>query len=113
MRPLKVAAAVDTRTQFRKAAAIARDVARHDITCPEPAIGEVNVSCMAVDHSTVRTAAFYVRVSRLQYDFPATKRAAQEVLSLPMFPELSGKERERVVKGVRSFMLSRKGCNYA
>ncbi|MGE5553668.1 MAG: DegT/DnrJ/EryC1/StrS family aminotransferase [Betaproteobacteria bacterium] len=38
-----------------------------------------------------------------QGDFPEAERAAQEVLSLPMFPELSAGEIERVVDAIRRF----------
>jgi dTDP-4-amino-4,6-dideoxygalactose transaminase/carbonic anhydrase/acetyltransferase-like protein (isoleucine patch superfamily) len=36
-------------------------------------------------------------------DFPVTERAADEVLSLPMYPELTDKQVARVVEAVRSF----------
>lgn len=36
-------------------------------------------------------------------DFPHTERAVNEILSLPMFPELTGEEIERVATAVKSF----------
>jgi len=36
-------------------------------------------------------------------DFPESERAAAEVLALPVFPELRGEERERIVAGVAEF----------
>jgi dTDP-4-amino-4,6-dideoxygalactose transaminase len=36
-------------------------------------------------------------------DLPASEQASAEVLSLPVFPELTGDEREEVVRGVREF----------
>ena len=35
--------------------------------------------------------------------FPHSEKAAEEVLALPIFPELRADERERVVEGIRSF----------
>jgi dTDP-4-amino-4,6-dideoxygalactose transaminase len=37
-------------------------------------------------------------------DFPAAERLAREVLSLPVFPELSGKQRDSVVAAVAGFI---------
>jgi dTDP-4-amino-4,6-dideoxygalactose transaminase len=39
-------------------------------------------------------------------DFPETERAAAEVLSLPMFPELTAGERDRVIDAIRAFARS-------
>jgi dTDP-4-amino-4,6-dideoxygalactose transaminase len=36
-------------------------------------------------------------------DFPESERAATEVLSLPVFPELTADQRARVAESVRSF----------
>jgi len=35
--------------------------------------------------------------------FPVTERAAREILSLPMFPQLAAEQQSRVVEAVRSF----------
>ncbi len=37
-------------------------------------------------------------------DFPASERAAQDVLALPMFPELSADQQDRVVQSVARFL---------
>ncbi|CAN5636721.1 DegT/DnrJ/EryC1/StrS family aminotransferase [soil metagenome] len=37
-------------------------------------------------------------------DFPVSEHASREVLSLPVFPELTSQERERVADAVRSFL---------
>ena len=37
-------------------------------------------------------------------DFPASERAAREVLALPMFPEISGEQQRRVVQSVANFL---------
>ncbi len=39
-------------------------------------------------------------------DFPVSEAASREVLSLPVFPELTQEQRERVVEAGRSFFLS-------
>ena len=39
-----------------------------------------------------------------QGDFPVTERVAEEVLSLPMFAELTDEQLERVAGAVRDFM---------
>ncbi len=36
-------------------------------------------------------------------DFPESERAAREVLSLPVYPELTEAQREHVVASVRAF----------
>jgi dTDP-4-amino-4,6-dideoxygalactose transaminase len=36
-------------------------------------------------------------------DFPESERACREVLSLPVFPELTGEQREHVVRCIREF----------
>jgi dTDP-4-amino-4,6-dideoxygalactose transaminase/acetyltransferase-like isoleucine patch superfamily enzyme len=39
--------------------------------------------------------------------FPATERAATEILSLPMFPQLTAEQQSRVVDGVRTYCMGR------
>jgi dTDP-4-amino-4,6-dideoxygalactose transaminase len=36
-------------------------------------------------------------------DFPESQRAAQEVLALPIYPELSAEQREYVVREIEAF----------
>jgi dTDP-4-amino-4,6-dideoxygalactose transaminase len=36
-------------------------------------------------------------------DFPVTERIAAEIVSLPMFPELTEKQQRRVVENVKEF----------
>jgi dTDP-4-amino-4,6-dideoxygalactose transaminase len=40
-------------------------------------------------------------------DFPQAEKASREVLSLPVFPELSDAQQDRVVDGIASFFASR------
>jgi dTDP-4-amino-4,6-dideoxygalactose transaminase len=40
-------------------------------------------------------------------DFPVTERLATEILSLPIYPELTSAQQEAVVAGVRSFYTGR------
>jgi dTDP-4-amino-4,6-dideoxygalactose transaminase len=42
-------------------------------------------------------------------DFPVTERAAQEIVSLPMFPGLTAQQQARVVKHLQSFVESKGG----
>jgi dTDP-4-amino-4,6-dideoxygalactose transaminase len=42
-------------------------------------------------------------------DFPESQRAAQEVLALPIYPELTVEQREYVVREIASFFRSRRG----
>jgi dTDP-4-amino-4,6-dideoxygalactose transaminase/acetyltransferase-like isoleucine patch superfamily enzyme len=45
----------------------------------------------------------YASFDYIAGDFPVTERVASEILSLPMFPELTGKQQGRVVEAVREF----------
>jgi dTDP-4-amino-4,6-dideoxygalactose transaminase len=36
-------------------------------------------------------------------DFPVTERLAEQIISMPMYPELSVSQRDRVVEAVRDF----------
>jgi dTDP-4-amino-4,6-dideoxygalactose transaminase len=40
-------------------------------------------------------------------DFPVTEKAASEIVSLPMFPNISADQQIRVVKAILSFVLER------
>jgi dTDP-4-amino-4,6-dideoxygalactose transaminase len=48
-------------------------------------------------------------LSYKQRDFPVSEKAAEEVLSLPIFPELTDEEIEYVCDSIKSFLLSRLG----
>ena len=45
----------------------------------------------------------YARLSYRRGDFPAAERAAEEVLSLPIYPELADKQRSYVVSSIAEF----------
>jgi len=38
-------------------------------------------------------------------DFPAAEAQAKKILSLPIYPELSNKQVEEVINGVKSFYI--------
>jgi dTDP-4-amino-4,6-dideoxygalactose transaminase len=44
----------------------------------------------------------FAHLGHTQGDFPATERAAAEILSLPMFPEITPEQQERVVSTLRA-----------
>jgi len=49
----------------------------------------------------------YSSMNYLPGDFPVTERAAEAIVSLPMFPNLSSDQQARVVKQVQAFVESR------
>ncbi len=49
----------------------------------------------------------YKSLNYLPGDFPNTERAAVEIVSLPMFPNLTGAQQARVVEEVQSFVKSK------
>lgn len=46
-------------------------------------------------------------------DFPVSEKAATEILSLPMFPELTGQQQEQVVKVIMEFVSDQKAVKRA
>jgi len=50
----------------------------------------------------------YAAMNYRKGDFPATEKAAAEIVSLPMFPQLTGEQQARVVNEIFSF-TSRSG----
>jgi dTDP-4-amino-4,6-dideoxygalactose transaminase len=47
----------------------------------------------------------YADLGYKEGDFPHSERAAAEVLSLPMFPELTSEQQEQVAAAVRTCVL--------
>jgi len=45
-------------------------------------------------------------------DLPVTERIVGEILSLPMFPELTEQEINRVIDGIDSFFASRRATSF-
>jgi dTDP-4-amino-4,6-dideoxygalactose transaminase len=48
----------------------------------------------------------YVSMQYKQGDFPVTEMMTAEILSLPMFPQLTAEQQRRVVSEIRSLALS-------
>ncbi len=48
----------------------------------------------------------YQKLGYKQGDFPITERFAAEILSLPMFPQLSDRQQQKVADGVKESLLS-------
>lgn len=53
----------------------------------------------------------YAHLGYKQGDFPAAEKAAQEVLSLPMFPQLGCEEQEYVVRQIHHFLSMTEGSS--
>lgn len=49
----------------------------------------------------------YKSLNYLPGDFPVTERAAEAIVSLPMFPNLTAEQQARVIEAVRAFVESR------
>ncbi|MGH6934335.1 MAG: DegT/DnrJ/EryC1/StrS family aminotransferase, partial [Dongiaceae bacterium] len=49
----------------------------------------------------------YVDLGYHKGEFPHAEKAASEVLSLPMYPELTAEQHDRVVSAVRQVLVSR------
>lgn len=49
----------------------------------------------------------YARFQYHQGDFPVTERAAREIVSLPMFPQLTAEQQAKVVDEVMAFLMKR------
>jgi dTDP-4-amino-4,6-dideoxygalactose transaminase len=54
----------------------------------------------------------YAALKYRQGDFPAAEKAAAEIVSLPMFPQLTAEQQARVVEEIVSF-TSQFGCKHA
>jgi dTDP-4-amino-4,6-dideoxygalactose transaminase len=55
----------------------------------------------------IHLQAAYAHLGYGEGDFPATEACAQQILSLPMFPELTDSQIEHVVDAIREFELNR------
>jgi dTDP-4-amino-4,6-dideoxygalactose transaminase len=49
----------------------------------------------------------FAHLGHCQGDFPESERASREVLSLPMFPEMTTEERDRVAESIRRFLIGK------
>jgi dTDP-4-amino-4,6-dideoxygalactose transaminase len=48
----------------------------------------------------------YNSLNYAQGDFPITERAAEQIVSLPMYPQLGSEQQARVVEGIRHFIAA-------
>jgi dTDP-4-amino-4,6-dideoxygalactose transaminase len=46
----------------------------------------------------------YTELNYAVGDFPVSERVSAEIVSLPMFPQLTGRQQARVVEEIRSFL---------
>ncbi len=64
-------------------------------------LAEMDIGSAVFYPSPLHVQKAYAQLGYKEGDFPEAERAAKEVLSLPVFPELTSSQREQVVEAVR------------
>jgi dTDP-4-amino-4,6-dideoxygalactose transaminase len=72
----------------------------------QKALQSKKIGCAVYYPVPLHLQPIYASLGHQEGDFPHSERAAREVLSLPMYPELRPEQMERVVQAVAEFM----GC---